>query len=89
MAQTGANPLVSNAGTLPATLAVGGSDYTCQFDAQICGQVGSISTSTGTCSGIQVTDSVSATLTGDENETVTQTIVPAAGLTVKECITPQ
>jgi len=72
----------AGAGTLPATIAVGG-DYTCQFDAQFCGTLTSI-TPAGqpSCNGLQHTNSVTGTLTGDEQEVVTQT---ANTITVDEC----
>jgi hypothetical protein len=76
----------SGAGTLQKTLAVGGSDYTCQFDAQFCGTLTTITLPAGsspsTCLGIQHTNTVTGTLTGDESETVTQS---ANTLTVDEC----
>jgi hypothetical protein len=65
---------VAGAGALPTTIAVGG-DYKCQFDGQFCSAV-----DVNTC--ISNVDSVSATLAGDESETVTQT---ENTLTVKEC----
>jgi hypothetical protein len=39
----------AGAGALPATLSVGGSDYTCKFDAQFCGALATIITTAGTC----------------------------------------
>jgi hypothetical protein len=66
----------AGAGALPATLTVGGSDYTCQFDAQFCSAL---------VSGcISNKDKVTASLTGDEGETVSQT---GNTLTVTECLT--
>jgi len=94
--------------TSTQTLAVGGPDYTCTFDAQFCAAPSTIVTTPGTCTagtctagmtgnscsansdcnvtctGIQHSNQVSATLVGDEGETVTQT--PGA-LTVSQCIT--
>jgi len=96
--------------TSTQALSVGGTDYTCTFDAQFCGAPTTIVTAAGkcsgaggtctagmignscsadsdcnvTCTGIQHTNQVSATLVGDEGETVTQT--PGA-LTVSQCIT--
>jgi hypothetical protein len=39
---------LTGAGALAAALPVGGSDYTCQFDAQICGPIHQV-TAPGTC----------------------------------------
>lgn len=53
------------------------------------GKTGTCSSDTDcdvTCTGIHHTNNVSATLTGDENETITLT---PGGLTVNECINPQ
>jgi hypothetical protein len=64
------------AGTLPATIPVNNGTYTCKFDGQFCGaldQNGCFSHS----------NTVSATLTGDENEVVSLT---PGSLTVKECL---
>ena len=75
------------AGTLPATLAVGGSDYACKFDAQFCGALTTITKPDGTtCLGLQHVNKVTATITGDEgaNDAVTQT---GNTLTVDECFT--
>ena len=75
----------SGAGTLSMILAVGGSDYTCKFDAQFCGTLGTITKPDGTkCLGLQHTNKVTATLTGDEGEAVTQT---GNTFTVGECFT--
>lgn len=73
------------AGALPASLPVGGSDYTCQFDAQFCGPLTSVPDGKGgLCSGIENVDKVTATMTSDETGVVvTQT---ANTLTVDECI---
>jgi hypothetical protein len=64
-------------GTLPASLAVGGNDYTCKFDGQFCGDLATITLPAGsnpsTCLGLQHTNKVSGTIVGDESETVTQT----------------
>ena len=58
---------VDGAGALSATIAVGG-DYTCQFDAQFCGALGTITEPDGktTCLGLQHVNTVTATLIGDE-----------------------
>jgi hypothetical protein len=71
------------AGVLPIMMPVGGSDYVCQFDAQFCGGIGPITGAGGPCTGIQNTDTVTATLNGDDGETVTQS---PGTLTVNECI---
>lgn len=95
------------AGTLPTTLAVGGSDYKCTFDAQFCAVPSDIVSTAGKCTagtctvgktgdtcssdsncdvrcnGIQHKNTVSATMTGDEGEAVTQTV---GTLTASECI---
>jgi hypothetical protein len=73
----------TNGGALSATLAVGGSDYQCQFDAQFCGALSTITTGAGTCTGIKHSNTVTPTLAGDEGESVTQT---GGALTVNECI---
>jgi hypothetical protein len=58
-------------------VAVGG-DYQCLFDAQFCSGLDA-----NGC--ISKTDSVTATLAGDEKEAVT---VTQNTVTVKECLTP-
>jgi hypothetical protein len=58
----------TGAGTLPASIAVGG-DYQCKFDAQICGALTTIDLPTppgGTCLGLQHQNKVTPTLAGDE-----------------------
>jgi hypothetical protein len=65
----------AGAGTLPATVAVGG-DYTCQFDGMFCSAL-----DTNGC--ISHTNSINATLAGDESEAVTTT---ANSITAKECL---
>jgi hypothetical protein len=65
----------TGAGILPTVLAVGGTDYTCQFDGQFCSALdaqGCISHS----------NKLTSTLAGDEGEAVT---VTGNTLTVKEC----
>jgi hypothetical protein len=69
-------------GSLPATIAVGG-HYTCQFDAQFCGTLTTINPASGACNGIQHSNQVTGTETGDEGETVTES---ANTLTVYECV---
>jgi hypothetical protein len=77
----------AGAGALPTTIAVGG-NYTCQFDAQVCGNTKALSTTaappnaTNCPAGLEVTDTVSGTLVGDESETVSQT---PGTLTVDVC----
>jgi hypothetical protein len=66
----------AGAGVLPASLPVGGPDYTCQFDGQFCSAL-----DVNSC--ISHTNSVAGTITGDEGETVTQS---DSTLTVKECL---
>lgn len=56
----------TGAGTLPASIAVGG-DYSCKFDAQICGDLTTITVPGGTCLGLTDVDTVTPTLAGDEN----------------------
>jgi len=74
---------LTGAGVLPASLTVGGTDYTCQFDAQICGPG---ATGVTGCAGTfgHHTNQVLATLTGDEGEAVSQN---ANTLTVNSCTT--
>jgi len=75
------------AGTLATTLTVGGSDYTCKFDAQFCGAIGTITKPDGTtCLGLQHVNKVTAMLSGDEGPTdpVSQT---GNTFTVDECFT--
>ena len=99
------------AGALPKTLAVNGGTYTCQFDTQFCGAVGTIVSTPGTCTGgfcsagqpntqtcslnsdcdvtcngIHHTDTVTATLTGDEGASDVVSLTPGT-LTVSECLT--
>jgi hypothetical protein len=64
----------AGAGTLSTTLAVGGSDYSCKFDSQICGNLTTITLPNppgGTCLGFQHQNKVTPTLVGDEGEAVT------------------
>ncbi len=72
-------------GTLSTTIAIDG-HYTCQFDAQFCGALTTITTGPNTtCTGIQTTDVVTPTLAGDEGEAVSNT---GGSLTVSECFVP-
>ena len=73
--------LMSTAGTLPSTIATGG-DYTCQFDAQFCSGLGTVTTSTGSCNGIQQTDTITPALLDDEGNPFTNV---SNTLTVSEC----
>jgi hypothetical protein len=63
----------TGAGALPTTLAVSGADYSCKFDAQICGNLTTITLPPpgGTCLGFQHQNKVTPTLAGDEGEAVT------------------
>ena len=91
---------IAGAGALP-TLTVGGTDYVCQFDGEICGTL-----DTNGC--FTHTNSVSATLAADSTDpsgttcttvsgtpptsttvscTPTETDLPAGGLAVQECLT--
>ncbi|PYV24974.1 MAG: hypothetical protein DMG24_10035 [Acidobacteria bacterium] len=76
----------SGAGVLATALTVGGSDYTCKFDAQFCGALKTITEPDGktTCLGLQHVNKVTATLTGDTGEAVTQS---GNTFTVDECFT--
>lgn len=81
MAQGQPGALVSSAGTLPATINPG-SSYSCQFDAQFCGQLGSVDTSKGTCTGLQHIDTITPALLDDEGGAFTNN---SNTLTVSEC----
>jgi hypothetical protein len=61
-----------------------GGHYTCQFDAQFCGPLSTITLGDGvsTCNGIKHSNKVTGTETGDEGEQVTES---ANTLTVYEC----
>jgi hypothetical protein len=72
----------NGAGAFNQTLAVGGSDYSCQFDGVICGTPGTL-TGASCSTGFQHTNTVTPTLTGDEGETVSNT---GGALTVTECV---
>ncbi len=91
--------VASGVGTLSGTVGAGslqngttqtiglGGDYSCQFDATFCAAPGPLPAGT-TCNpatGIYHTNTVTPTLTGDEGETVTDTI---GSLTVTECVSP-
>jgi hypothetical protein len=77
----------AGAGVLPLTIPVAGK-YACQFDAKVCGTTKALSTSatppnlTNCPAGLEVSDSVSGTLVGDESEMVSQT---PGTLTVDVC----
>jgi hypothetical protein len=65
----------AGAGTLPVTIPVNGGTYTCKFDGQFCG---------GLDNGCFThTNTVSATLTNDENQTVSLT---PGTLNLQECL---
>jgi len=66
----------TGAGALPVTIPVNGGTYTCQFDGQFCSALDQ----SGCFSHI---NTVSATLTGDENEVVSLT---PGTLNLKECL---
>lgn len=66
---------------------IGGPDYICYFDAQFCGNVGSITITGGSCTGIQNKDTVNGTLTGDEVGGSEIVSVSPGSVTVNECIT--
>jgi hypothetical protein len=81
----GLGTLSGSTGVPFGTIAAGGGEYKCQFDAQFCQTPGPVTKPDGTtCTGIFNTDTVSATLTGDESEPITLT---PGTLTVDECIT--
>lgn len=65
-------------------LNAGGSDYICNFDAQICGSLGSVSACTTGSTGFSSMDTVNATISGDES-TDTVTVTPGSK-TVSECV---
>lgn len=73
---------------VPQTLTQGGVDYTCTFDATFCAAPGPLIGTTCTpATGIQHTNKVTPTLTGDEGgETVSNT---GGSLTVTECVSAQ
>jgi hypothetical protein len=70
----------TGAGALPTSLTAGGSDYQCQFDAQICGDL----TTGNNC--FSHVNKVNATLSDDDSEGNTVTVT-ANTLTAQECIT--
>jgi hypothetical protein len=76
----------AGAGVLPVPLSVNGGEYQCQFDAQFCAAPSTVTTTGGTCTGIQHTNTVTPTLAGDDTppEPVTNT---GGALTVTECVT--
>jgi hypothetical protein len=77
--QSGA--LISSAAALPYTIPVGAS-YICEFDGKFCGAL----SSAGSCTtGLEVPDTVTAALVGDENESVSGT--GSNQLTVDTCFT--
>jgi hypothetical protein len=74
----------AGAGALPTTIATG-ADYKCLFDAQFCGALGSVTTGTGTCNGLQQIDTITPALLDDEGNAFTNS---SNTLTVSECFSP-
>jgi hypothetical protein len=73
----------SGAGALPATLNVGGK-YICEFDGEFCAGLGPH----GSCpTGLEQTDTITPTLTGDETGQAVSVDASLATLTVDECFT--
>jgi hypothetical protein len=73
----------TGAGTLPAPIAVGG-NYTCEFDGQFCGALAT----DGTCAhGLTHSNTMTATLKGDEIEDVVTQDVSMSSLTAHVCFT--
>jgi hypothetical protein len=68
-------------GALPDPLNVGGSDYVCYFDAQLCSDL-----STGTNDCFTHTNSINASISDDNSESNTVTVT-ANSLTAKVCVT--
>jgi hypothetical protein len=71
----------------PASIAVGG-DYTCQFDGVLCGTLTSITkpNNGGTCLGIQHSNTLQPTLSGDDAAPFADVVSQTGGsLTVFEC----
>jgi hypothetical protein len=74
----------AGAGTLPHTPLALNAHYICQFDAEFCGPVTTITpTANSSCTGISHTNHVTANLTGDEGEVVSYTYTT---LTVYQCL---
>jgi hypothetical protein len=78
----------AGAGAFPASIAVSG-NYTCQFDAKVCGDPLVALSKTGTppnlidcAAGKETKDTVTGTILGDESEVITQT---GGSLTVDVC----
>jgi hypothetical protein len=73
----------NGAGTLPTPQIAVGGNYTCEFDGKFCGAL----TTDGSCAhGLVNTDTVTATLLGDEGEMVTQD-TSLSSLMVHMCVT--
>jgi len=90
LAPTKAASILATTCGVPQTLAVGGTDYSCTFDVQVCSTgsaIGTITKHDGTqCVGLHHSETVTATINGDEgaNDPVTQTDNTA---TVDVCFT--
>jgi hypothetical protein len=83
---SGTTASASNGGALPYSLTVSGTDYQCQFDGVVCGNVGSITKPDQTqCIGISHTNTVTPTLLDDsvEGHVVSNT---GGTLVVDECL---
>ena len=65
---------------MPDALNVGGTDYVCYFDAQICSD---LSTSTNDC--FTHTNSINASISDDDGETHTVTVT-ANSVSAKVCV---
>jgi len=75
---SGVTASATNGGALPTTIPVNNGKYTCQFDAQFCGGLDA-----NGC--FQHSNTVSATLTGDEGASDVVSLTPGS-LNVKECV---
>jgi hypothetical protein len=73
--------VVSTTCAVTQSIAVGGK-YNCSFDGVMCGALGAVTNPTACSAGLEVTDILSGTLTGDETETVSTT---AGSRTVEVC----
>jgi hypothetical protein len=63
--------VVSTTCATGGSIAVGGK-YTCSFDGVMCGPLGPISSPTSCAAGLEATDTLNGTLSGDEaSDTVT------------------
>jgi hypothetical protein len=75
---SGVTASATNGGALPTTIPVNNGKYTCQFDAQFCSGL-----DTSGC--FTHSNTVSATLTGDEGASDVVSLTPGS-LNVKECV---